>query len=189
MAQLAPQEGTSTKLAPSNDLLVSVAHPTEATYTPLMQGFNRFEPLSSWNTSDGKLLFLDECQSVCQWLVDAHQHVWIAVNDELHAERLELADFLGMILPYQLAQGGWPHSADIVVPADELESERSTILQELGWPLLARHNGLTMHGADSRILWSLDAAPGEDEVHLFVSCLHARDLDDLCARFDFVDLS
>lgn len=156
---------------------------------PLMRAFNRFLPPAAWELVDEKLLFLEECQDVCQWLVDADEQVWMRVNGELHTEALDLDDFLGVVLPYQLAQGGWPHSADMAVAVDELEVERDALLAELGWPLLARHNGLTMHGADSRILWSLDAGPDDDEVHLFVSCLHAQQLEALCERFDFVDLS
>ena len=178
---------------------------------PLMRYFQRFEAPEDWalavpdedededeegedeaETDEGDdppvMFFLDENQSVCQWLTDASGQVYMLVNGELHAEQLALPQFLAVILPYQLAQGGWPCTADAVLPKADLEDERAAILDELGWPLLAQHNGLTIHGAGSAMLWSLDAMPGEDEVHLFFSCLNQNDLDELCERFDFVDL-
>ena len=155
---------------------------------PLMRGFQRFEPPADWAVDEGLLLFLDEAQGVCQWVVDAQGQVSMWLNDALHPEPLQLAQFLGVILPYQLAQGGWPHAANTVVPARDLEAERQRVLAALGWPLLANHNGLTIHGQGARMLWSLDALPGQDQVHLFMSCLHQADLDALCARFGFVDL-
>ena len=184
---------------------------------PLMRYFQRFEAPEDWalavadedeegeegeegaETDEGGdealaddppvMFFLDENQSVCQWLTDATGQVYMLVNGELHAEQLALPQFLAVILPYQLAQGGFPCSADTVLPKADLEAERAAILDQLGWPLLTQHNGLTIHGAGSAMLWSLDAMPGEDEVHLFFSCLHQHDLDELCERFDFVDLS
>ena len=183
---------------------------------PLMRHFQRFEAPEDWalavadedeegeegeegaETDEGGdealaddppvMFFLDENQSVCQWLTDATGQVYMLVNGELHAEQLALPQFLAVILPYQLAQGGFPCSADAVLPKADLEDERAAILDELGWPLLAQHNGLTIHGAGSAMLWSLDAMPGEDEVHLFFSCLNQNELDELCERFDFVDL-
>ena len=178
---------------------------------PLMRDFQRFEAPEDWalavpdedededeegedeaETDEGDdppvMFFLDENQSVCQWLTDATGQVYMLVNGELHAEDLALPQFLAVILPYQLAQGGWPCTADAVLPKADLEDERAAILDELGWPLLAQHNGLTIHGAGSALLWSLDAMPGEDEVHLFFSCLNQPELDELCERFDFVDL-
>ena len=178
---------------------------------PLMRYFQRFEAPEDWalavpeedeedeaETDEGDdealadnppvMFFLDENQSVCQWLTDASGQVYMLVNGELHAEQLALPQFLAVILPYQLAQGGWPCTADAVLPKADLEDERAAILDELGWPLLAKHNGLTIHGAGSAMLWSLDAMPGEDEVHLFFSCLNQPELDELCERFDFVDL-
>ena len=183
---------------------------------PLMRDFQRFEAPEDWalavadededeedeaETDEGDdtdealaddppvMFFLDENQSVCQWLTDATGQVYMLVNGELHAEQLALPQFLAVILPYQLAQGGFPCTADTVLPKADLEAERAAILDQLGWPLLTQHNGLTIHGAGSAMLWSLDAMPGEDEVHLFFSCLHQHDLDELCERFDFVDLS
>lgn len=155
---------------------------------PLMRGFQRFAPPTDWVVDAGNLLFLDEAQGVCQWVLDAQGQVSMRVNDALHPESLQLAQFLGVILPYQLAQGGWPHSADLVMAPHELEADRQWVLAELGWPLLVHHNGLTIHGQGACMLWSLDALPGQDQVHLFVSCLHQNDLDALCERFDFVDL-
>ncbi len=182
---------------------------------PLMRDFQRFEAPEDWalavadededeedeaETDEGDdtdealaddppvMFFLDENQSVCQWLTDATGQVYMLVNGELHAEQLPLPQFLAVILSYQLAQGGFPCTADTVLPKADLEDERAAILDELGWPLLAQHNGLTIHGAGSSLLWSLDAMSGEDEVHLFFSCLHLHDLDELCERFDFVNL-
>ena len=165
---------------------------------PLMRHFQRFERPEDWAlaVADDEglaedppvMFFLDENQSVCQWLVDAQSQIYMLLNGELHAEVLPLPQFLAVILPYQLAQGGWPCAANMVLPKNELEARRAAILDELGWPLLARHNGLTIHGAGNNMLWSLDAMPGEDQAQLFVSSLRQPDMDHLCARFGFVDL-
>ena len=178
---------------------------------PLMRNFQRFERPEDWALAVAEdesdfdeadeggdseavdedppvMFFLDENQSVCQWLVDAQSQVYMLVNGELHAESLSLLPFLAVILPYQLAQGGWPCSAYKGLPTDKLEGKRAAILAKLRWPLLAQHNGLTIHGAGSNMLWSLAAMPGEDRAQLFVSSLKQQDLDELCDRFDFVDL-
>ena len=134
------------------------------------------------------MAFLDENQGVCQWLTDAQSQVYQRVNGALHAEPLPLPQFLAVVLPYQLAQGGWPCSAHLVLPNTALADARTAILAELGWPLLVQHNGLTIHGAGSNMLWSLSAMPGEDRAQLFVSSLAQHDLDAWCERFGFVDL-
>ena len=154
----------------------------------LMSGFNRFLSPAEWEVQDGLLMFLDENQGVCQWVVDAGEQVWMWVNGERHPENLALDDFLGVVLPYQLAQGGWPCAAHMTLPATELLAERKQIAAALGWPLIVSHNGLTIYNQGTRMLWSLDPDPNDTDASLFVSCLHQGDLDDLCERFGFVDL-
>ncbi|MEW9308478.1 hypothetical protein [Labrys neptuniae] len=155
---------------------------------PLMRGFNRFVAPSAWKVLDGHLLFLDENQDVCQWILDADSRVWMVVNEERHPEELTLGDFLAVVLPYQLAQGGWPCTADMVLPLADATAVRQKIAIELGWPEIVRHNGLTIYGKDASMLWWLDPARDDTDQHLFVSCLHQSDLDDLCSRFGFADL-
>jgi len=154
----------------------------------LMNGFNRFLTPGEWRVHDGQMQFLDENQGVCQWAVDADERVWMWVNDARHPEPLTLDDFLAVVLPYQLAQGGWPCTADIVLPAADLAREREQIADELDWPRIVHHNGLTIHSRGACMLWSLDPLPHDTDAHLFVSCLYQADLDDLCECFGFEDL-
>jgi hypothetical protein len=156
---------------------------------PLMRGFNRFITPETWEVREGFLMFLDENQGVCQWMVDADERVWMWGNGERHAEELALNDFLAVVMPYQLAQGGWPCAADMVLPLADAVAVREEIAMELAWPELVRHNGLTIYGRDASMLWWLDPAPDHTDQHLFVSCLRQSDLDDLCSRFGFVDLA
>lgn len=155
---------------------------------PFMRGFNRFTAPEAWEVQDGFLMFLDENQGVCQWMVDADEQVWMWVNTERYPEELTLNNFLAVVLPYQLAQGGWPCAAHMVLPLADAATERKKIAIELGWPQIVRHNGLTIHGQDASMLWWLDHAPNHTDQQLFVSCLRQSDLDDLCSRFGFVDL-
>ncbi|ARU03675.1 hypothetical protein CCO03_02320 [Comamonas serinivorans] len=155
---------------------------------PLMQHFNRFLAPADWQLDQGRLVFLDENQGVCVWQVDADGQVWMGVDDTVHPEALRLDDFLAVLMPYQLAQGGWPCCADTVLPAAELTDEREAIARELGWPLWVRHNGLTLNGQGAAMLWSLDPAPGDTDAHLFISCLRPDDLEALCERFGFAEL-
>ena len=155
---------------------------------PFMHGFNRFIEPAAWKLQDDLLMFLDENQGACQWTVDANEQVWMGVGTERYPELLTLNDFLAVIMPYQLAQGGWPCAADMVLPLANAAATREKIAVELRWPQIVRHNGLTIHGGDASMLWWLDPVPNQTVQHLFVSCLRQSDLDDLCSRFGFVDL-
>lgn len=155
---------------------------------PIMHGFNRFIAPAAWEIKDGLLMFLDENQGVCQWMVDADERVWMEVNAERHPEELTLKDFLAVVVPYQLAQGGWPCAANMVLSLEEAAAARDEIAIELGWPKIVCHDGLTIYGQDASMLWWLEPASCDTDQHLFVSCLRQSDLDGLCSRFGFVDL-
>lgn len=99
---------------------------------PLMRGFNRFIAPETWEVRDGFLSFLDENQGVCQWMIDADEQVWMRVDTEHYPEELALNDFLAVIMPYQLAQGGWPCGASMVLPLKEAMVARQKIAVELG---------------------------------------------------------
>ncbi|TIX90920.1 hypothetical protein [Rhizobium sp. P44RR-XXIV] len=154
----------------------------------LMDSFNRFTKPEEWKVQDGFLMFLEENQGVCQWLVDASERVWMLVNEERYPEELTLNDFLAVVVPYQLAQGGWSYAADMVLPLTEAADMQERLLRELDWPLLAQHNGLTIHSQGASMLWWLDPVSGNTIQHLFMSCLRQSDLENLCVRFGFVDL-
>jgi hypothetical protein len=138
----------------------------------LMRAFQQFHPPEHWRLEAGPngsaLVFLDENQGVCEWAVDDEGQVWqcIPAADGTcgwHAESLPLPEFLTVVLPYQLAQGGWPFTGMASVPADEYADELAALAQDLGWPCVASHNGLTIHGQGAAMLWGLQPIPGEDD--------------------------
>ena len=135
----------------------------------LMGGFEAFRPPEEWELDDGRLVFLDENQGVCSWGVDGDGQVWMLTDDGFSPEEAGIGGFLLTVLPYQLAQGGWPHTSEGVVPASELRTELARIAALRDWPLQADHNGLLVYGAGPHLLWALEPAPGEQTASIFLS--------------------
>ena len=61
--------------------------------------------------------------------------------------------------------------AGMVLPVAEAVDTPEWIVGELGWPLLARHSGLTIHSQGASMLWWLDPVSGNAVQHLFISRL------------------
>ncbi len=156
----------------------------------LMRSFQRFLPPEDWRVEAGRLVFLEENQGVCEWGVDAQQQVWMRLDPgpQWHAEGLDLQGFLDVVLPYQLAQGGWPFAGMCTVPRGTYAAELAALARQLGWPLVTDHNGLTLYGQGACLLWALAPARDEDEAMLFLSCLHQDEFGRLLAQLDFAEL-
>ncbi len=135
----------------------------------LMNGFEQFRDPVGCEVDDGRLLFLDENQGVCAWGVDADKRVWMLTDDGFSPENAGLGAFLLTVLPYQLAQGGWPHTSEGNVQTPQLRSELARLATRLGWPLQADHNGLLIYGAGAHLLWALEPAPDESTASVYLS--------------------
>ena len=157
----------------------------------VMRSFQRFAPPEEWRMEGGRLMFLEENQLVCEWGVDAAGQVWMLVDDAdapWHPEALNLPDFLTALLPYQLAQGGWPLCGSTVVKRAEYPAELEAIAQELDWPLIVKHNGLTIYGKGSAMLWALDPLAEADSVRLYLNALREDEFEALTEQVGFVEL-
>lgn len=153
---------------------LSAVHRRIGRVEELMGGFERFRAPDRWEVADDRLLFLDENQGACSWGVDREGRVWAVDDDGFRAEDLSLADFLSMVLPCQLAQGGWPHCGERTVRGSDLRPELARIASLQGWPRLADRNGLVVYGAGGHLLWALEPTPDEAAASIFLS---SRDED------------
>lgn len=156
----------------------------------LMSAFERFADPEEWELRDGRLMFLVENQDVCAWGVDGARAIWMETDDFVFGNvRLALADFLQLILVYQLAQGGWPHTVVRDVPNDEARTVCVRLAGGFGWPMLADHDRLWIADGGSQLLWALlpeDGAAGETQV--FVTAREEAVLAPLTERYGFDEL-
>ncbi len=89
----------------------------------ITQSFERFAGPDKWTVSEDKIVFLEENQGVCYWAADDRSKVYQTADlddPEWHEEEEGLAEFLRVLLYYQMAQGGYPFCG--MIPADEFSS-------------------------------------------------------------------
>lgn len=154
-----------------------------------MTSFEQFAPPEAWEVIDEHLMFLSENQDVCAWGVDAQGAVWMQpAQSTFHPEEISLPDFLTVLLPYQLAQGGWALCATRSEDAAGAPGVVAEIAGALDWPLLAIHSGLTIYGGAASFAWTLNALPGQSDADVFLSSRDEAEFQLLCERFDFVEL-
>jgi hypothetical protein len=193
---LRPEDGISAgRLAEAAKRTGAVVPPElVATYrragaiTALMSGFEQFRSPEDWELADGRLVFLEENQGVCSWSVDTEGHVWQLTHSDAVSEQIDIGEFLQVVLPYQLAQGGWPYVSQGIVSTSELHSELEAIATQLGWPLLVKHNGLLMYGADRHLLWALEPAQDEEDASIFLSSAVEDEFLRLTEELDLAEL-
>ena len=170
-------------------LALKALYGTAGEITMLMQSFQRFLPPEHWRLEAGKLVFLEENQGVCEWACDGNGAVWQGIDNgegiDWYAESLTLQDFLKVVLPYQLAQGGWPYTGMTSTPADQYAQTLLIQASKLTWPQITQHNGLTIYGNGTNMLWGLQPAATQKTGPIFVSCLHEPEFKKLLKLLKF----
>lgn len=159
------------------------------------ESFNYFAEPDELTLLDGKILFLEENQSVCYWATDAQNRVWQtpdAKKLEWFAEENTLPDFLEILLYYQLAQGGYPHCGMVVSQALSNTSINSKAVSDIiaayDWPLVIDTPQLAIYAQGSNLLWYLCDAKGNINPGIFTCSLHQTDFAALLKKHQFDDL-
>ncbi len=150
----------------------------------LMTAFQQFLSPEHWEIRDGRCLFLEENQGVCAWAVDTEDSIWMLVDDQAYPENLNCEEFLRVLLPYQLAQGGFPYTGIAYTQDDDTYPVLEEAAMTLGWPLIADHNGLRIYGHGGHVLWALSPTDG----HVYLSSRDEDDYNDVLDQIDFDEL-
>lgn len=154
----------------------------------LMQSFQRFRTPELWQIEDGKLVFLEENQGVCKWGCDISNAVWQKIdgeNTDWYSESVSIETLLRIVLPYQLAQGGWSHSGMRSTSKLAYSTSLSSLSTDLGWPKIVDHNGLVICSQDAQMLWGLQPSAHATTALIFISCLHENDFKRLLKSLKF----
>ena len=119
---------------------------------------NRLRPPGRLKVVDGRVLFCEENQGVCQWgfvpgaadpiveqgaLVSVHELEW-------HPEEVSLSRFLEMLVYLQTAWGGFEYAGDLNDPTPVM----STI--EAEWDVMVRHHEMTIYGRPGALISVFD---------------------------------
>lgn len=158
----------------------------------IMSSFQQFYRPEQLLMSSDKIVFAEENQGVCHWAVDAQDKVHQSQGlerPEWHEEPKPLAEFLRVLLCYQMAQAGYPYSAMISSRAFQDFDEVQGLIGEMEGQPLVDMSGLQIFARPNQVLiWflkdeSVDAAPD-----LFLSVLRKETFDELCDEWSFEDL-
>jgi hypothetical protein len=155
------------------------------------QSFQRFTEPYEWMLSGDKIVFLAENQGVCFWAVDSHSKVYQSTDlddPEWHEEEGGLAEFLRVILYYQMAQGGYPFCG--MIAADEFSSPGAVLefVAAKGGQQVVDSDGLRIFLAGPQVLlWYLHE-DGIPDPGLFLSTLTEETFQRLCEEWEFDDL-
>lgn len=158
----------------------------------ITSSFQRFAEPTEWTMSEEKIVFLEENQGVCYWATDPQSRVYQAADlkdPEWYEELFDLAEFLRVLLYYQMAQGGYPFCG--MIPADEFSSpvDVQTLINDMGGRQVVDTEGLRVFViGDQTLVWYLHNdgdmfAPG-----LFLSTLREEPFQRLCDHWQFEDL-
>lgn len=147
----------------------------------------------------GKLIFLEENQGVCFWGIDMNnkedqKSVLMCTNLEVDEpewfpENVNLADFLKIIMYYQVAQGGYPYSSAVYESEFENHQEYATFLQEVTkhFTQVVQHNGLCIYQKQTKLIWHFTDKDDALVDIIFASTATAEDMEEL-EQFGFSEL-
>jgi len=158
----------------------------------VMSSFQRFAEPHEWTLSDGKIVFLEENQGVCYWAVDAQSKVYQAADldaPQWHPEPLDLAEFLQVLLYYQMAQGGYAFCG--MIPGDDfstLEDVQSLVADMQGRPVVDMSGLKIFVVADQALVWYLHEEGALPDPGLFLSALHEDPFQHWSDKWSFDDL-
>lgn len=161
-----------------------------------MTSFHRFIKPENLFYEDGKLVFLEENQTVCYWGVNTESDdslVYQAQNIDnaiWNSEEILLSDFLEMMLYGQCAEGGYQFSGAIYDLDDE---ELPVFIEQLmtdNWQKVVDHNNWIIYENDSKLIWYFvdDSGNLSEDYPLFVSTQTKEDFIKMEEEFGFMDL-
>lgn len=161
-----------------------------------MTSFHRFIKPENLFYEDGKLVFLEENQTVCYWGVNTESDdslVYQAQNIDnaiWNSEEILLSDFLEMMLYGQCAEGGYQFSGAIYDLDDEELPEFIEQLMTDNWQKVVDHNNWIIYENDSKLIWYFvdDSGNLSEDYPLFVSTQTKEDFIKMEEEFGFMDL-
>lgn len=161
-----------------------------------MSSFQRFIKPENLFYEDGKLVFLEENQTVCYWGVNTESDdslVYQAQNIDnaiWNSEEILLSDFLEMMLYGQCAEGGYQFSGAIYDLDDEELPEFIEQLMTDNWQKVVDHNNWIIYENDRKLIWYFVDDSGNlfEDYPLFVSTQTKEDFIKMEEEFGFMDL-
>lgn len=148
----------------------------------LMCSFVQIAVPEQLKIEDGKLVFAEENQGVCTWGVDyITETVYQKNNGVWLKEQAGLSAFLSVLLFYNCAQGGYPHSA--FLPMEEFLRRRKMILET--YEKAVEYNGIWIYFQRGQLLWGFR---GESEEFVYLSCFTEALCSRSCALYGFAAL-
>lgn len=161
-----------------------------------MTSFHRFIKPENLFYEDGKLVFLEENQTVCYWGVNTESDdslVYQAQNIDnaiWNSEEILLSDFLEMMLYGQCAEGGYQFSGAIYDLDDEELPEFIEQLMTDNWQKVVDHNNWIIYENDRKLIWYFVDDSGNlfEDYPLFVSTQTKEDFIKMEEEFGFMDL-
>lgn len=154
------------------------------------QAFQRLWTPQDWEVEGGKLLYAEENQGVCHWGCNAEEGDPPALQQPAgerrwYPEDVPLSQFLAILMYYQCAQGGYPHSATVA------HAQRRQLLAELSahWRKVVDHHGLVIYQQPGVLIWHFTDEAGrlDDGEPLTVAARTEERLDALAERYTLLD--
>lgn len=163
-----------------------------------MSSFQRFIKPENLFCEDGKLVFLEENQTVCYWGINTENGekdplVYQAQNLDntiWNSEEISLSVFLKMMLYGQCAEGGYQFSGAIY-DLDRYELvEFTEQLNTDSWIKVVNHNNWIIYEKDRKLIWYFTDDEGNlsEDYPLFVSTQTKEDFLKMEEEFGFCDL-
>ncbi len=174
---LTPDDGFSLKLLREVErrLAKKLPEPLISLYSTIgrlpqfMSAFQLFALPEQLYYEQDLLIFLEENEGVCYWGVDDQLNVFqCEENYDRYDLKLTLAEFLQIILYYQVAQ-----SAEYVYCSNLLDQELAPLYQEDNWQLVVNQDDLVIYHLKTYLIWFFKDEDGEvlDDIVYFVSLL------------------
>lgn len=159
---------TEQRLAQSLPQALRTFYLTVGQLPQFMSAFRLFALPEQLYKADDLLIFLEENQGACYWGVDEQDNVYQCEEDAKYPLNLKLADFLTLMLFYQVAQG-----AEYLYCSNLLDQELEPLYQEAGWQLVVNQDDLVIYHLSTYLIWFFKDEEGQvlDDMVYFVSLL------------------
>lgn len=159
---------TEQKLAQALPQSLTAFYLTVGQLPQFMSAFQLFALPEQLYKADDLLIFLEENQGECYWGVDSQDNVYQCEEDGRYPLNLKLADFLTLMLFYQVAQG-----AEYLYCSNLLDQELAPLYQEEGWQLVVNQDDLVIYHLNTYLIWFFKDEDGQvlDDMVYFVSLL------------------
>ena len=155
--------------------------------------FQRFASPDECMLRDGKIVFLEENQGVCWWAADVQGRVYQAMDLDAgpwEEESVDLAEFLRVLLYYQMAQGGYAQCGMRADAAVSTAADADALIAQMNAQRGARPvvdmSGLRIFAVAEQVLvWYLHDAHDRLDPGLFLSALDPKKFEHWSAQWAF----